>query len=162
MFEHKLWAACYNKPMKIHIATDHAGLELKGIISKHLTEKGHEVTDHGAYEYDPQDDYPEFIIKAAEAVAADSESLGVVFGGSGNGEQIAANKVKGIRAALVWNNSTAELARQHNNANVISIGARQHSTEEVLRLIDTFVEEPFSGDERHVRRIGQIADYEAR
>lgn len=148
--------------MKIHIATDHAGLELKDIISKHLTEKGHEVTDHGAYEYDPQDDYPEFIIKAAEAVAADSESLGVVFGGSGNGEQIAANKVKGIRAALVWNNSTAELARQHNNANVISIGARQHSTEEVLRLIDTFVEEPFSGDERHVRRIGQIADYEAR
>lgn len=148
--------------MKIHIATDHAGLELKDIISKHLTERGHEVTDHGAYEYDPQDDYPEFIIKAAEAVAADSESLGVVFGGSGNGEQIAANKVKGIRAALVWNNSTAELARQHNNANIISIGARQHSTEEVLQLIDTFVEEPFSGDERHVRRIGQIADYEAR
>lgn len=150
--------------MKIHIATDHAGLELKDVIVQHLTDGGYDVTDHGAYQYDPQDDYPEFIIKAAEAVAKDiSEgtiALGVVFGGSGNGEQIAANKVKGIRAALVWNQSTAELARQHNNANVISVGARQHSQDEVLKLIDTFLREPFSGDERHVRRIGQIADYE--
>lgn len=148
--------------MKIHIATDHAGLELKDVIVKHLTEQGHQVTDHGAYEYDAQDDYPEFIIKAAEAVAIDDQSLGVVFGGSGNGEQMAANKVKGIRAALVWNESTAELARQHNNANVISIGARQHTTEEVLQLIDTFVAEPFSEEERHIRRISQIADYEGR
>lgn len=148
--------------MKIHIATDHAGLELKDVIVKHLTEQGHQVTDHGAHEYDAQDDYPEFIIKAAEAVAIDDQSLGVVFGGSGNGEQMAANKVKGIRAALVWNESTAELARQHNNANVISIGARQHTTEEVLQLIDTFVAEPFSEEERHIRRISQIADYEGR
>lgn len=151
--------------MKIHIATDHAGLEFKDTLAQHLADKGHEVTDHGAYEYDPQDDYPAFIISAAEAVVHDQQAgeqaLGVVFGGSGNGEQIAANKVSGVRAALVWNESTAQLARQHNDANVISIGARQHSEEEVLHLIDVFIDEPFTGDERHVRRIGQIADYEA-
>lgn len=150
--------------MIIHIATDHAGLELKDKLIEHLSTQGHQVTDHGAYEYDPQDDYPPFIISAAEAVVKDQqdgkEALGVVFGGSGNGEQIAANKVKGIRAALVWNESTAKLAREHNNANVISIGARQHDEAEVLSLIDTFIAEPFSGDERHVRRIGQIAEYE--
>lgn len=152
--------------MRIHIATDHAGLELKARLVTYLSKKGHEVTDHGAYEYDPQDDYPEFIIAAAEAVAADQregvEAMGVVFGGSGNGEQIAANKVRGIRAALVWNEATARLAREHNNANVVAIGARQHSEEEVLRLIDTFLEAPFPGDERHVRRIGQITAYEER
>ena len=147
--------------MRIHIATDHAGLEFKNTLANHLTTQGHEVTDHGAYTFDENDDYPAFVISAAEAVAADKESLGVVFGGSGNGEQIAANKVRGIRAALVWNESTAKLARQHNNANVISIGARQHTEAEALHLIDTFIAEPFSGEERHVRRIGQIAEYEA-
>lgn len=151
--------------MIVHIATDHAGLEFKDKLKNHLESQGFEVQDHGAYEYDANDDYPGFIIAAAEAVAADwragEKSLGVVFGGSGNGEQIAANKVHGIRAALVWNESTAQLARQHNDANVISIGARQHSEEEALHLIDLFVAEPFSGEERHVRRIGQIADYEA-
>lgn len=150
--------------MKIHIATDHAGLELKNKLIEHLSAKGYEVEDHGAYEYDPQDDYPGFVIAAAEAVARDQHAgvgaLGVVFGGSGNGEQIAANKVRGIRAALVWNEATAKLAREHNDANVISIGARQHSEEEVLRLMDLFIQESFSADERHVRRIGQIADYE--
>lgn len=150
--------------MKIHVATDHAGLEFKDKLKEHLAAQGHEVVDHGAYEYDAQDDYPAFIIAAAEAVATEwatgKKSLGVVFGGSGNGEQIAANKVRGIRAALVWNESTAQLARQHNDANVISVGARQHSEDEALHLIDVFVAEPFSGDERHVRRIGQIADYE--
>lgn len=150
--------------MKIHIATDHAGLEFKIKLSQHLSEKGHVVVDHGAYEYDPQDDYPGFIISAAEAVAKDQQNginvLGVVFGGSGNGEQIAANKVRGVRAALVWNESTARLAREHNNANVISIGVRQHSEEVVLRLIDIFLSEPFPGDERHVRRIDQISTYE--
>ncbi len=122
------------------------------------------MQDHGAYEYNPQDDYPEFIIRAAEAVAEDwrqgGDSLGVVFGGSGNGEQMAANKVRGIRAALVWNVATAQLAREHNNANVVSVGARQHTEEEAISLIDTFIATPFSGDERHVRRIGQIATYE--
>ncbi len=150
--------------MRIHIATDHAGLELKNVISAHLSQNGHEVVDHGAFVYDPLDDYPEFVISAAEATIKDQEegveALGVVFGGSGNGEQIAANKVPGIRAALVWNESTAQLARQHNGANVISVGARQHSQEEVLKFIDTFIAEPFSGEERHARRILQIADYE--
>lgn len=150
--------------MKVHIATDHAGLELKATLYQHLTSKGYNVTDHGAYTYDPDDDYPGFILSAAEAVAHDQQNgvdaLGVVFGGSGNGEQIAANKVNGIRAALVWNESTALLAREHNNANIISIGARQHSETEVLRLIDTFLATPFSGEERHARRIGQISEYE--
>ena len=155
----------YNRCMRIHIATDHAGLEFKNTLAAHLEGQGHEVVDHGAYEYNPEDDYPEFIIAAAKAVATEQpqgiETLGVVFGGSGNGEQMAANKVKGVRAALVWNEATAKLARQHNNANVISIGARQHSEAEVLQLIDWFIAEPFSGDERHVRRIGQISNYEA-
>ena len=150
--------------MKIHIGTDHAGLDFKNTITQHLTQQGHQVTDHGAYEFNPEDDYPAFCIATAEAVMADevdgNQSLGVVFGGSGNGEQIAANKVTGIRAALVWNEDTAKLARQHNNANVISIGARQHTQEEVLHLIDLFINEPFSGDERHVRRISQIKEYE--
>lgn len=155
----------YTSIMKIHIATDHAGLEFKNTLSDHLKNQGHEVVDHGAFDYDPQDDYPEFIIAAAEAVAADQaqgvKTLGVVFGGSGNGEQIAANKVKGIRAALVWNEATAKLARQHNDANVISIGARQHNQADALQLIDLFIAEPFSNEERHVRRIGQIGDYES-
>ncbi len=150
--------------MKIHIATDHAGLEFKNTLLNHLKSQGHEVIDHGAYEYDPNDDYPEFIINAAEAVMRDQvagiDALGVVFGGSGNGEQIAANKVRGIRAALVWNEDTAKLARQHNNANVISIGARQHSEDQVLHLIDLFIREPFTNEERHSRRINQITQYE--
>lgn len=150
--------------MIIHIATDHAGLEIKDVISAHLSKNGHEVVDHGAYTYDANDDYPEFITSAAEAVARDQqedkEALGVVFGGSGNGEQIAANKVRGIRAALVWNEDTSRLAREHNDANVISIGARQHTQDEMLALIDLFIATPFSGEERHVRRIGQIGEYE--
>ncbi len=150
--------------MRIHIATDHAGLDFSTRLQDHLRGAGHEVVDHGPVEYDAVDDYPAFCIRAAQAVAADQaaglETLGVVFGGSGNGEQIAANKVDGIRAALVWNTSTAELAREHNDANVISIGARQHSFEEVASFIDTFIATPFSGEERHARRIAQIADYE--
>ncbi len=150
--------------MRIHIATDHAGLELSHFLIRELTKQGHEVFDHGPTSYDPLDDYPSFCINAALAVVADEtagvQALGIVLGGSGNGEQIAANKVKGIRAALAWNESTARLAREHNDANVIAVGARQHSQEEVLRLIELFVAEPFSNDERHVRRIGKIATYE--
>lgn len=150
--------------MRIHIATDHAGLTFKQALAAHLQQAGHEVVDHGAYEYDPDDDYPAFIIRAAEAVAKEqsegTEAFGVVFGGSGNGEQIAANKVNGIRAALVWNDDTARLARQHNNANVISIGARQHTEADALRFIDVFIAEPFTNEARHIRRIQQIADYE--
>jgi len=150
--------------MRIHIATDHAGLEFSTQLQAHLTGQGHEVVDHGPIEYDPLDDYPAFCIRAAQAVVRDQaagiEALGVVFGGSGNGEQIAANKVAGIRAALVWNLSTAELAREHNDANVISIGARQHTFDEVVAFIDRFVATPFPGEERHARRIGQLAAFE--
>lgn len=150
--------------MRIHIATDHAGLDLSHFLIDSLRADGHEVFDHGPTEYDPLDDYPAFCINAALAVIADEnaqvEALGIVLGGSGNGEQIAANKVKGIRAALAWNLDTAKLARQHNNANVIAVGARQHTQEEVLELIRAFVAEPFSHDERHVRRIGKIGVYE--
>ena len=151
--------------MRIHIATDHAGLDFSQTIQQHLASLGHEVVDHGPSSYDPIDDYPSFCINAAQAVVRDQqagiEALGVVFGGSGNGEQIAANKVTGARAALVWNHSTAVLARQHNDANVISIGARQHTVDEAMSLIDAFVAEPFSFEERHVRRIAQLAEYEA-
>ncbi len=150
--------------MRIHIATDHAGLELSQFLICELTALGHELFDHGPAEYDPLDDYPSFCINAALAVIGDQiagvEALGIVLGGSGNGEQIAANKVRGIRAALVWNESTAVLARQHNDANVIAVGARQHSQDEVLELIKAFVAEPFSMDERHIRRIEKIATYE--
>ncbi|ANF30523.1 ribose-5-phosphate isomerase [Leifsonia xyli] len=151
--------------MRIHIATDHAGLEFSEDLQEHLRAAGHEVIDHGPKDYDPIDDYPAFCINAAAAVVRDQqagvEALGIVFGGSGNGEQIAANKVKGVRAALVWNESTAQLARQHNDANVIAIGARQHTVDEAKSFIDTFIAEPFSFEERHVRRIVQLAEYEA-
>jgi ribose 5-phosphate isomerase B len=150
--------------MRIHIATDHAGLDLSHFLIEELTKAGHEVFDHGPKEYDPLDDYPAFCITAALAVRADEdagvEALGIVLGGSGNGEQIAANKVHGIRAALVWNLDTAKLARQHNDANVVAVGARQHDQAEVLELIKAFIAEPFSQDERHIRRIGKIATYE--
>jgi ribose 5-phosphate isomerase B len=150
--------------MRIHIATDHAGLEFSQDLQQHLAEQGHEVVDHGPTSYDPLDDYPSFCINAASATVRDQaagvEALGLVFGGSGNGEQIAANKVEGARAALVWNVSTAELARDHNNANVISIGARQHSVDEVKLFVDTFIATPFTGEERHARRIAQLAEYE--
>jgi ribose 5-phosphate isomerase B len=146
--------------MRIHIGSDHAGLELKAILINQLIAKGHEVIDHGPYEYNAFDDYPVFCIPTAQAVASDPDSLGIVLGGSGNGEQMAANKVKGIRAALVWSNEIAQLAREHNNANVISIGGRMHSPEVCTELIDTFIATPFSFDERHMRRIKLIADFE--
>ncbi len=146
--------------MKIHIGSDHAGLEFKNVIIKHLEAIGHQVTDHGPHTYDPLDDYPVFCIPAAEAVAKDPDSFGIVLGGSGNGEQIAANKVEGVRAALVWSIEIAKLAREHNNANVISIGGRMHSEEFCLQLVDAFLSTPFPGDERHIRRINLIAEYE--
>lgn len=151
--------------MRIHIATDHAGLEFSRDLADHLDLEGHEVIDHGPVEFDPVDDYPSFCIRAAKAVVADQnagiEALGVVFGGSGNGEQMAANKVPGVRAALVWSVNTAVLAREHNNANVCAIGARQHSIDEALLFIDTFIRTPFSGEERHQRRIDQMAEFES-
>jgi ribose 5-phosphate isomerase B len=150
--------------MRVHIATDHAGLELSDYLVKHLTAKGYEMVNHGPKSYDPEDDYPAFCINAAKAVVEDQragvDALGIVLGGSGNGEQIAANKVEGIRAALAWNLDTAKLAREHNNANVIAVGGRQHTVDEAAELIEAFLAEPFSEAERHVRRIGKIATYE--
>ena len=147
--------------MRVHLGCDHAGLDLKAHLVAWLTEHGHEPVDHGPFVYDALDDYPVFCLRAAEGVAADPGSLGVVVGGSGNGEQIAANKIAGVRAALAWNVTTARLAREHNDANVISVGGRLHSLDEMTRFVEVFLETPFSGDERHVRRIGQLATYES-
>ena len=150
--------------MKIHIATDHAGMELSAFLVKSLTSLGHELIDHGPKVYDALDDYPGFCIAAAKAVASDQQAgepaLGIVLGGSGNGEQMSANKVPGIRAALIWNPETAKLARDHNDANVAAVGARQHDNNEVLDLIKIFIAQPFSNDERHVRRIGKMMQFE--
>ncbi len=146
--------------MRIHIGSDHAGLELKGALVEYLKSKGHEVTDHGPHQYDALDDYPDFCIPAAKATIKDKGSLGIVLGGSGNGEQIAANKVKGVRAALAWSVETAKLAREHNDANVVGIGGRMHTIDECKAIIDAFIETPFTNDERHIRRIKKIAKYE--
>ncbi len=150
--------------MRVHLGSDHAGLELKEHLLHRLVDLGHEVVDHGPFVYDAEDDYPVFCLRAAEAVVADAAdgraSLGVVVGGSGNGEQIAANKVAGVRAALAWSEETAVLARQHNDANVVSVGGRMHTLEDVTRFVELFLATPYSHEERHSRRIGLLADYE--
>lgn len=146
--------------MRVHIAADHAGYELREHLIAYLTERGHEVIDHGAKKYDALDAYPTMCIPCGEAVVADPGSLGVVIGGSGNGEQMAANKVDGVRAALVWNESTAVLAREHNDANVISIGARQHTVEEATHFVDVFLATAFSQEQRHQERIDLMTEYE--
>lgn len=148
--------------MRIHIAADHAGFELKEHLKAHFQGAGHEVVDHGAEEYDAHDDYPAFCIAAAEGVRHDPGALGIVIGGSGNGEQLAANRVTGIRAALIWSEETARLARQHNDAQVGSIGGRMHSLDEATAIADAFVAEPFSGEARHQRRIDAMTTYEKR
>ncbi len=145
--------------MRVHIATDHAAFELKNYLVQRLEEAGHEVVDHGAHEYVATDDYPGYVIPCAEAVVAEG-TLGIVLGGSGNGEQIAANKVRGVRAALAYNPEIAKLSRQHNDANILSLGGRMQSLEEAWAMVETFLGTPFSGDERHQRRIDQIAEYE--
>lgn len=150
--------------MRVHLGCDHAGLDLKDHLTRWLTDHGYEPVDHGPFQYDALDDYPVFCLRAAEGVAKDRaeglDSLGVVIGGSGNGEQMAANKVIGIRSALVWSEETAKLARDHNDANVIAVGGRMHSLEDMTRFVEVFLAEPFSNDERHVRRIGLMSDYE--
>jgi ribose 5-phosphate isomerase B len=150
--------------MRVHIGSDHAGLELKDHLMGWLADQGHVVVDHGPFVQDPLDDYPVFCLRAAEGVAADRaaglDSLGVVIGGSGNGEQMAANKVDGVRAALVWNEETAALAREHNDANVASVGGRMHSLEDLTRFVGVFLATPFSGADRHVRRIAMLTTYE--
>ncbi|MEI6220592.1 MAG: ribose-5-phosphate isomerase [Actinomycetes bacterium] len=146
--------------MRIHIGSDHAGLDFKNRIVSHLSAQGHDVVDHGPHTFDALDDYPVFCIPAAIATAAEPGSIGIVLGGSGNGEQMAANKVKGIRAALVWNEATAIAAREHNDANVIAIGGRMHTEEVALALVDLFLATPFTNDPRHVRRIALISKFE--
>ena len=146
--------------MRVYLGSDHAGLELKTALIAWLREAGHEPVDCGPGSYDPEDDYPGYVMRAAQGVVGDSGSLGIVIGGSGNGEQIAANKIPGVRAALAWTAETALLARQHNDANVLSLGARMYPIEDALGFAKVFVETPFSGDARHARRLAEIAGYE--
>jgi ribose 5-phosphate isomerase B len=146
--------------MRVHLGTDHAGRELKDHLVAWLTARGDEPIDHGAFVHDPTDDYPPYVMAAAAAVVSDPGSLGIVIGGSGNGEAIAANKVDGVRAALVWNVDTARLGREHNDANVCSIGARMHTTQDATAFVDVFLSTAFSGAERHVRRLAMITAYE--
>ena len=147
--------------MRVHIGCDHAGFELKNHLVEHLTAAGHDVVDHGPAAYDAEDDYPPFCLRTAQAVVDDPGSLGIVIGGSGNGEQIAANKVKGVRAVLAWSTETARLGREHNNANVISVGARMHTEEEATAFVETFLATDYSGEERHTRRIEMLSAYES-
>ena len=145
--------------MKIHLATDHAGLDLKNTIKEYLSDKGYDVTDHGAHEYDALDDYPDFIFPCAQAVSEDSNSRGIILGGSGQGEAMAANRIKGVRAAVFYNgpDDIIKLSRQHNNANILSLGARFMNKTEIYRVIEIWLNEPFEGG-RHVRRIEKLDD----
>jgi ribose 5-phosphate isomerase B len=147
--------------MRVFLGSDHAGFELKRRLIDHLTAEGHEPIDCGPFSYDPEDDYPPYVLAAAAATVAEKGSLGVVIGGSGNGEAIAANKVPGVRAALAWTQETAQLGRLHNDANVISIGARMVSEDDAIGFVDTFLATEFSGEERHARRIGLLTAYES-
>jgi ribose 5-phosphate isomerase B len=146
--------------VRVYLGSDHAGFELKAALVAWLGLAGHEAVDCGPASYVPDDDYPVYVLRAAEGVVGDPGSVGIVIGGSGNGEQMAANKVAGIRAALCWDAETAQLARQHNDANVLAIGARQYSTDVALELAKIFVSTPFSGEPRHVRRLGMVTDFE--
>ncbi|GAA2570387.1 ribose-5-phosphate isomerase [Winogradskya consettensis] len=146
--------------MRVYLGSDHAGYELKSHLVNHLAKQGYEVVDVGPHVYDPEDDYPAFCLNTGAQVVADQGTLGIVIGGSGNGEQIAANKIPGVRSALAWKVEIAQLARQHNDSNVLSIGAREHTLDEATAMAEAFLTTPFSGNERHARRIAQLAEYE--
>ena len=143
--------------MKIHLATDHAGLELKEKVKLYLSDLNYEVIDHGAYEYDALDDYPDFIFPCANAVSNDPESKGIILGGSGQGEAMAANRVKGVRAAVFYNgpDEIIKLSRQHNDANILSLGARFMSEEEMYKIIEVWLSTDFESG-RHQRRIEKL------
>ena len=143
--------------MKIHLATDHAGLELKEKVKLYLSDLNYEVIDHGAYEYDALDDYPDFIFPCANAVSNDPESKGIILGGSGQGEAMAANRVLGVRAAVFYNgpDEIIKLSRQHNNANILSLGARFMSEEEMYKIIEVWLSTDFESG-RHQRRIEKL------
>ena len=147
--------------MRVYLGSDHAGFELKQRLVEHVSSLGHEAIDIGPTEYDAEDDYPPFIIAAATRVAGDPGSAGIVLGGSGNGEAIAANKVRGIRCALAFSSDTARLAREHNDANMLSLGARMYDEATAMQFVEIFLSTAFSGDERHVRRLAQLGAYEA-
>jgi ribose 5-phosphate isomerase B len=146
--------------MRVYLGSDHAGYELKMHLVNHLFKQGYDVVDVGPHIYDPEDDYPAFCLATGAKVVADPSSLGIVIGGSGNGEQIAANKIEGVRSALAWKVEIAQLARQHNDSNVLSIGAREHTLDEATSFAEAFLSTPFSGNERHARRIAILAEYE--
>jgi len=145
--------------MKISLGSDHAGFQYKQAIAEMLRTQGHEVIDCGTHSADSTD-YPLWCIPAAEKVANGEANKGIVFGGSGNGEAIAANKVKGVRCAIAWSDDTARLGSEHNNANVLSIGERMVSLETAKRLVDIWLSTPFEGG-RHLKRIEELARYEA-
>jgi ribose 5-phosphate isomerase B len=146
--------------MRVHIGGDHAAYDLKCILVTFLQGKGYDVIDHGPEYLDPEDDYPVLVLRVAEAVSGDIGAFGIVLGGSGNGEQMAANKVRGIRAGLANTVELAELARSHNNAQVLSIGARMNTEEEAKAMVETFLTTRFSGEERHARRLAMIERFE--
>lgn len=146
--------------MRVYLGSDHAGYELRVHLLSHLASLGYEISDVGPVAFDPEDDYPAYCIVTAARVVADPGSLGVVIGGSGNGEQISANKVEGVRAALAWSIETAQLSRQHNDANIVAIGARQHTIGEATEIVEAFLTTAFSDNPRHQRRIDQVAGYE--
>jgi ribose 5-phosphate isomerase B len=146
--------------MRVYLGADHAGYELKVHLANHLAKQGYEVVDIGAHKFDSDDDYPAYCLHTGDRVVADPGSLGVVIGGSGNGEQLAANKVVGVRAVLAWSVETATLARAHNDANVAGIGARQHTLDEATGIVEAFLATPFSHAARHSRRIAQVTEYE--
>jgi ribose 5-phosphate isomerase B len=152
--------SCQTGPVRVYLGSDHAGFELKAALIEWLTQAGHEAVDCGPASYQPDDDYPVYVMRAATAAVAEPGSLGIVIGGSGNGEQIAANKVRGVRAALAWSDETAQLARLHNDANVLSLGARMYSIPDAVGFAKVFVQTAFSGEPRHVRRLEMIGAYE--
>jgi len=147
--------------MRVHLGSDHAGFELKAALVRRLGELGHEAVDHGPAVLDPADDYPPYVLRAAQAAATEPGSLGVVIGGSGNGEAIAANKVPGVRCALAWSTETATLGREHNDANVVSVGARMHHERTAVALVEAFLAAGYSDEARHTRRIAMLTAYEA-
>lgn len=148
--------------MKIYLATDHGGFELKELIKNYLVGKGFDVEDCGNFQKDPDDDYPDWISKGAEKVSKDPSSLGIFFGRSGAGECIVANKFKNVRAAVGYNSQNVELSRAKNNANVLCIGADFVNSEQVKEFVDLFLNTTFSNEERHIRRINKIVSIEQR
>jgi ribose 5-phosphate isomerase B len=146
--------------VRVYLGSDHAGFELKSALIEWLKGAGHDPVDCGPEAYKADDDYPPYVMCAAQRAVDDPASLGIVIGGSGNGEQMASNKIPGVRAALAFSDETARLARQHNNANVLSLGAREYPVADAIGFAKVFVETPFSEDPRHIRRLNMITEYE--